>query len=481
MLDEVISNLKNGDVAAIGKATQRNFFGPLQTVIPWASNLYTESLIKQVTEEFGEDFWGFWMLGGMSGGGMGFIFHPDRRVEAQGRLQEIMSETKRKLEGAVPFAMEPVVYDFAINENGTFSELRKGSEALMPSGYYSLTVPEILKISSKELSSHTRSELDRFSAACKTNPKFAGMVSNLFDRMLPSSGADEAGQKNLAELLEKNGFDQVQHERIRADLRSGRIGLAQNRLPVRSKIEDVYEGDVFDATGAINKKYRDLGLNALSEGAVAVVSLAGGAGSRWTKGAGVVKALNPFAKIGGTHRNFIEVHLAKSRRISNLTGMELPHVITTSYLTHEPITNYLNMVNNFGYTGPLHLSLGKYVGLRLIPMTRDLRFAWEEMPQQLLDEQAQKVQDSLHNALINWAKQSGEGMDYTDNLPLQCMHPVGHWFEIPNLLRNGVLKNLLDQHPNLSYLMMHNVDTLGADVDPAMLGLHIAGGASVTA
>jgi hypothetical protein len=31
----------------------------------------------------------------------------------------------------------------------------------------------------------------------------------------------------------------VQHEQIRADLRSGRIGLAQNRLPVRSKIEDV--------------------------------------------------------------------------------------------------------------------------------------------------------------------------------------------------------------------------------------------------
>ena len=30
-----------------------------------------------------------------------------------------MSETKRRLEHAVPFAMEPVVYDFAINERGT--------------------------------------------------------------------------------------------------------------------------------------------------------------------------------------------------------------------------------------------------------------------------------------------------------------------------------------------------------------------------
>ena len=47
---------------------------------------------------------------------------------------------------------------------------------------------------------------------------------------------------------------------------------------------------------------------------MAVVTLAGGAGSRWTQGAGVVKALNPFCRLGGQHRTFLEVHLAKSRR-----------------------------------------------------------------------------------------------------------------------------------------------------------------------
>ena len=76
-------------------------------------------------------------------------------------------------------------------------------------------------------------------------------------------------------------------------------------------------------------------------------------------------------------------------------------------------------------------------GLRLVPMTRDLHFAWEELPQQMLDEQAQKVQDSLRAALVDWAKQLGEGSDYTDNLPQQCLHPVGHWYEVPNLLLNG--------------------------------------------
>ncbi len=113
-------------------------------------------------------------------------------------------------------------------------------------------------------------------------------------------------------------------------------------------------------------------------------------------------------------------------------------------------------------------------------MERDLRFTWEEMPQQILDEQQQKVRDSLRHALIGWAQQAGEAGDYTDNVPLQCLHPVGHWFEIPNLLRNGTLARLLEQRPNLKHLMLHNIDTVGADVDPAMLGLHITLGGGLS-
>src|SRR5881409_438917 len=116
----------------------------------------------------------------------------------------------------------------------------------------------------------------------------------------------------------------------------------------------------------------------------------------------------------------------------------------------------------------------------MIPTVRDLRFLWEEMPQQTLDEQQQKVRDSLRAALINWARSAGEAADYTDNLPLQCLHPVGHWYEVPNLLRNGVLSQLLEERPNLRYLMLHNIDTLGADLDPALLGLHAERGAALT-
>ena len=86
ILDEILGALRNGDVRAIGAATMRNFRQPIQTIIPWASNLFTETLISRVRAEFADSFWGFWMLGGMSGGGMGFLFDPSMKQRAQTRI-----------------------------------------------------------------------------------------------------------------------------------------------------------------------------------------------------------------------------------------------------------------------------------------------------------------------------------------------------------------------------------------------------------
>lgn len=482
ILNEILAGLRSGAVRGVGAATTRNFQQPIQTIIPWASNYFTETVIEKVRRDFGEDFWGFWMLGGMSGGGMGFIFAPEKKAQAQRRLQELMSETKSELQHALPFAMEPVVYDFAINERGTFADLLEAGDALMPSGYYTLSLPALLRQDRQSLSALRRAELDKFGAACRTRPDLRGMVQTLFDLMLPRGKAETAGAESLSALLGENGFDPIQHEQIRADLKAGRIGLAQNRLPANAVLEDARPGDVEDGSrlGADQSQLREAGLEALTQGEVAVVTLAAGAGSRWTQGAGVVKALHPFCKLAGRHRTFIETHLAKSRRISRQAGSALPHVFTTSYLTHGPTEKFLARHRQYDYEGMLLLSPGKSVGLRLIPTVRDLRFLWEEMPQQMLDEQQQKVRDSLRHALLNWARQAGEANDYTDNVPLQCLHPVGHWYELPNLMRNGVLLQLLAERPQLKYLLLHNIDTLGADVDPALLGWHIRSGACLT-
>jgi len=420
------------------------------------------------------------MLGGMSGGGMGFIFDPAQKPLAQQRLGIIMHDVSRRLSGGVPFAIEPVVYDFAINERGTFAALLTGDAAILPDGYYNLILPSVLRKDQRSLSASERSDLERFSQSCHGAPGALGRTQSFLDRLLPHSNGANGHGDTLDALLAKNGFDPIQHERIQAELRAGHIGLAQNRLPVTIRIEDVPPEKVFDARQGNDHRARKLGEDELASGSVAVVTLAGGAGSRWTRGAGVVKALSPFCRLAGKHRTFLEVHLAKSRRASRRYGAPVPHVITTSYLTHDPTEQHLALEHNYGYEGPLHLSRGRAVGLRLVPMMRDLHFAWEETAQQMLDAQAQKVRESTRTALAGWAHQAGEGSNYTDNLPLQCLHPVGHWYEVPNLFRNGVLQTMLEAQPQLRYLMIHNVDTMGADLDPAILGRHIASGATMT-
>ena len=140
----------------------------------------------------------------------------------------------------------------------------------------------------------------------------------------------------------------------------------------------------------------------------------------------------------------------------------------------------LERSKNYGYDGRVYLSAGRSIGQRLVPMARDLVFLWEEMPQETLDEPKQKVRDAVRGALKAWAQAAGEGSDYVDNVPLQRFIPPGHWYEVPNLLKNGVLARLLAENPAVDTLMLHNIDTLGADLTPAALGQHLASGDVLT-
>ena len=481
MFDEILDALRQGDIRALGDLTTRHFFGPLQTVIPWATTLFTEKAIAATRAEFGKHFWGFWMLGGMSGGGMGFIFHPNHATRARIRMSKILLAAKRELEHALPFAMDPVVYRFAINENGSTAELLCDRRALMPPAYYPLMIPTLLRADPRSLPAARRIEAGLYGAAAASDDSLRRTIEPLVRNLLPQDDLSARRDNgSLDELLARYGFDPEAHERIRADLRAGHTGLSQNRLPATTVIKDVQPGEILDSARDATDADREAGARALANGELAVVSLAAGAGSRWTEGAGVVKALHPFCKLAGRHRSFIETHLAKSRQIGRLYGTMPAHVFTTSYLTHAPIEEFLKANDYYGYPGPLRLSFGRSIGLRLVPMVRDLRFSYEETRHQVLDERKQKMRESIQQALMNWAREAGEATDYRDNLPAQCLHPVGHWFEVPNLLLNGTLRGLLRERPNLRTLLLHNIDTAGVNPDPALFGLHRRNGSALT-
>jgi UDP-N-acetylglucosamine pyrophosphorylase len=483
IFDNILAAIKEGDVKKLGANTARNWEYPIKTIIPWASTYFTEQIIAKAKKQFGENYYGFLMLGGMSGGGMGMFVNPAHYEEYKTKVLELLRTTKNELSDSLPFAMEPVVYNWNINSKGSWAYLHEGNEALMPEQYYGIHVSELVRKEPATISYVRRAEIDYFTIYCEQNnlayPLLRTIVSNLFKVSDPSSQSNRSVENEKADRIKKeNGFDTIQHEEIREELQKGRIGLARNRLPAETVIEDVRDEDI----AHFNKlnSFTSDGENAIRSGKVAVMSLAAGVGSRWTKGAGVIKAINPFVEINGIHRSFLEIHIAKTKKAASKYNAIIPHLVATSYLTHEPIEKKLSETKNFGYGGPVYLSPGRSIGQRYVPMERDLRFLWEEMPQETLDENKQKVRDAVRQSLIGWAKSKGEGTDYVDNIAAQRFSPLGHWYEVSNLLRNGALAKLLKEQPQVETIMLHNIDTLGADVDATVVGYHLQSGNMLT-
>ncbi|WP_332369374.1 UTP--glucose-1-phosphate uridylyltransferase [Spirosoma telluris] len=419
----------------------------------------------------------------MSGGGMGMFVNPAHYEDYKLQVLEMLRKTKNELSDSLPFAMEPVVYNWSINNKGTWANLQEGNQALMPEQYYGIQVSELVRKDPGSIPYVRRAEIDYFTTYCDQNnlayPLLRTIVSNLFKVSDPTSQGNRSAENDKADRIKKeNGFDYIQHSEIREELQKGRIGLSRNRLSAETTIDDVLPGDTvpMESLASATKT----GEAAIRSGKVAIMSLAAGVGSRWTKGAGVIKAINPFVEIEGEHRSFLEIHLAKTRKVAERYNAIIPHLVATSYLTHEPIRKKLELTANFGYAGPTFLSSGRSIGQRFVPMERDLRFLWEDMPQETLDENKQKVRDAVRQSMIAWAKSKGEGSDYVDNIAAQRFSPLGHWYEVSNLLRNGTLAKLLADYPQVETIMLHNIDTLGADVDPALLGYHLESGNALT-
>ncbi|MBI5408717.1 MAG: UTP--glucose-1-phosphate uridylyltransferase, partial [Nitrospirae bacterium] len=475
LFDKIVDALKAGDMKELGRLTTEDWEDPIQSVIPWVNNAFTEDLIKKAKEKFRDSYWGFLMLGGMSGGGMAFIVDPLIKEVFKDKIAVIMLELKQTYNVSLPFIIDPVVYDFEINHEGIVARLLKGKDAKMPEmNNNPPLIPPLFK-------------------GGESSPLLRGVRG-----VSPPGGKggfyneiDEDDIKNLY------GFDSRSHEHMKTLLKNGEIGLAKNRLPLSTKIEDVeYDelhhfeednntlplipsrqgrGDIKTPSPLVGEgrgegDLREIGLTALQNNEVAVVTFAGGMGSRWTHGAAAVKPINPFIKMKDKYRTFLEIHIAKSRKSSELSGRSIQHVFTTSYLTHDAIAGYLEKFNYFNYEGRIYLSPGKSIAHRVYPMERDLRFYWEEQMRRKMDETVQKVQDDIHEALIQWAISRGEGEDYSENKPLLRFNPPGHWYEIPNLIKNGTLARMLKDNPGLKYLLCHNVDTMGVSVEPYLLG-----------
>ncbi len=432
----IVQALRRGDFKELGRLTQRDWEKGTKVIMPEVTNPYTESLIRRMKEKWKKDYWGFLLLGGTSGGGMAFFVNPRVREDFIADLRRAMRRLQRRYAAALPFARPPLVFDFSLNSRGIQGRIFRGKPASLPrKKFFTLNSPK-------------------------------------------KSGEKVKKEAGPAYLKERFGFDPRRQREIKRLLREGKIGIARNRLPGGVRIEDVRRSDLLTlpASDSIIRR----GKEALREGEAAVVTLSGGVGSRWSGGRGMVKALNPRIFLQGRHRSFLEIHLGRSHFTGRRLAAPSPHVFTTSFLTHQPIKSFLRETGNCGYPGPVYLSRGVFMARRLYPPARELRFFYRDKIQRIRDNKKKRFLSARLHELIRWAEAKGEMRDYNENPLPQRFYPPGHYYEIQSLILNHTLTKLLRDHPSLKYLLVHNLDTLGAGLDPALLGLHISSGRTIS-
>ncbi len=226
--------------------------------------------------------------------------------------------------------------------------------------------------------------------------------------------------------LERFGFDEQQLAKFAA--RAGESG--DNYLT--GSITPPTGDDVSALPAADTPAYRELverGLQAIREGQVGVIVLAGGMATRF---GGVVKAAVPV--IGG--RTFLDLKHADVRSLAEQLGVSIPTYVMTSFATHDRIVEQVRD-EKLERDHAKIVCFPQLVSLRLTPA----------------------------GELFHDPAEGGAVSPYA----------TGHGDLSFALRASGVLGRFRRGGGKL--LFMSNVDNLGATLDPAILGAHLARGA----
>ena len=263
------------------------------------------------------------------------------RPRASSGCRKLMSETKRTLAAALPFAMEPVVYDFAINERGTWADLLDGGNALMPSGYYRSTVPALLRM---DRAATRRAAPGRARSIRRRLPDPAGTPGHgqtLFDSIFPHSADDCRQPRNAARPAREI---RLRPRDPRADPRGpqGRPhrprpkpAARQRRHRRRARIRPNRCPTALHRTPATRTRRPARTARSPSSRSPPAPDRAG------PRARASSRPCIPSANSAAATAPSSKPTSRRAARPPALCGTPLPHIFTTSYFSHEPTRRFL--------------------------------------------------------------------------------------------------------------------------------------------
>jgi UTP--glucose-1-phosphate uridylyltransferase len=233
-----------------------------------------------------------------------------------------------------------------------------------------------------------------------------------------------------AQLLQRYGFEDIPFESLRKRLAQGKLGASQNRITGR--VEPPAEGDLQALPplgGDVRQALAERGQEAMRQGEVAAVILAGGMATRF---GGVVKAA--VEVLDG--QSFLELKLRDIAAVAERADATNPVYLMTSFATDDAIRQMAESLST--ERCPIK-TFPQFISLRVTP----------------------------------------EGELFEDASGALSSHAPGHG-DLPFALRrSGILEDFRNHGGRV--MMMSNVDNLTATLDPAIIGAHLESGAALTA
>jgi UTP--glucose-1-phosphate uridylyltransferase len=227
-------------------------------------------------------------------------------------------------------------------------------------------------------------------------------------------------------LLERYGFDSDAFETVRARVASGELSSASNA--VKGVVESSREEDLVrlpEPGSGEWERAREEGIEAIRDGRVAQVVLAGGMATRFGSVVkGTVEALD--------RRSFLSWKLGETAALGEALGVEIPVALMTSFQTDDATRAH---IGTLGVPEPLWFT--QSVSLRL---TED---------------------GELFLA-------AGRPSPYTP----------GHGDLVSAIRSSGTLARLRER--GVEHVSVSNVDNLGARIDPVVVGAHLLAGRPLT-
>ncbi len=231
-------------------------------------------------------------------------------------------------------------------------------------------------------------------------------------------------------LLRALAFDPVRFQHDQQQIALG--AKNEQTAMVRDTLAPIDDVEAVAYVGPRYEEMRALGEAALSRGEVAVVVLNGGMATRF---GGVVKGVVDVFD----DRSFIELKAQDVLRASYEYGAKIPFVLMNSFQTNDATNDHVLARGRFGLDADQILTFQQSISLRMNP----------------------------------------DGSLFIGDDGQPSYHAPGHGDFFDAIKRSGVLAEL--EKRGVKTVLFSNVDNLGATIDPAIIGHHLAAGAEMTA